>query len=154
MNEVPGQIFDSRTVINDPTIMALDQITYDNPAQAVDDADIQALPVACENSDTVLDSQNKNTVSFEHVFLNPRDGDESIAIAVPLSGQQHMFEAIRNLGHDMEREKTEEQGPEHPLIDPPLYTNRHLFFDLEDDTTAHDLPHIDPVSTIDLWCHH
>jgi len=87
MNAVPGQIFASRTVIDDPTIMALDRIACDNPAQAVDTADIQALPVACEQSNAVLDSQTTNTVSFEHVFLNPRDGDESIVIASPLSGQ-------------------------------------------------------------------
>ena len=75
MNAVPGQIFASRTVIDDPTIMALDRIAYDNPSQAVDTADIQSLPVACEHSDAVLDSQNTNTVSFEHVLLNPRDGN-------------------------------------------------------------------------------
>ena len=73
----------------------------------MDTADIQALPVDCENSDAVLDSQHTNTVSFEHAFLNPRDGDESIAIAGPLSGQKRMLEAIRNLGHDMEGETTE-----------------------------------------------
>ena len=55
---------------------------------------------------------------------------------------------------DMEGETTEEQGQEHPLINPPLDTNCHLVFDLEDDTTEDDLPHIDPVSTIDPWCHH
>jgi hypothetical protein len=44
MNAVPGQIIASCTVIDDPTIMALDRIVYDNPAQAVDTADIQALP--------------------------------------------------------------------------------------------------------------
>ena len=71
MNPVPGQIFASRTVIDDPTIMELDRIAYDNPAQAVDTTDIQALPVACENSDAVLDSQNTNTVSFKRVSLNP-----------------------------------------------------------------------------------
>ena len=41
MNSVPGQIFASRTVIDDPTIMALDRIAYDNPDQAVDTANIQ-----------------------------------------------------------------------------------------------------------------
>ena len=147
MHAVPGQIFASRNVIDDPTIMALDWIAYDNPAQAVDTANIQALPV-------VLDTQHTNTVSFNHVFLNPRDGDESIAIADPLSGQQRMVEAIRNLGHVMEGETTEEQGQEHPLINPPLNTNRHLVFDLEDDTTEHDLTNIDAWSTIDLWCRH
>jgi len=147
MHEVTGQIFASRTVIDDPTIMALDRIAYDNPAQAVDTANIQALPV-------VLDTQHTNTLSFDHVFLNPRDGDESIAIAGPLSGQQRILEAIRNLGHDMDGETTEEQGQEHPLINPPLDTNHHLVFDLEDDTTEHDLTNIDAVSTIDPWYHH
>jgi len=144
MHAVPGQIFASRNVIDDPTIMALDRIAYDNPAQAVDTANIQALPV-------VVDTQHTNTVSFDHVFLNPRDGDESIAIADPLSGQQRMVEAIRNLGHVMEGETTEEQGQEHPLINPPLNTNCHLVFDLEDDTTEHYLTNIDAVSTIDTW---
>ena len=106
INAVPGQIFASCNVIDDPTIMALDRIAYDNPAQAVDTANIPALPV-------VLDNQHTNTVSFDHVFLNPRDGDESIAIAGPLSCQQRMVGAIRNLGHDMEGETTEEQGQEH-----------------------------------------
>jgi hypothetical protein len=95
MNAIPGQVFASRIVIDDPSIMALDRIAYDNPAQAVDTANIPALPV-------VLDDQHTNTVSFDHVFLNPRDGDESIAIAGPLSCQQPMVEAIRNLGHGME----------------------------------------------------
>ena len=154
MNAVPGQIFASRTVIDDPTIMELDRIAYDNRDQAVDTLNIQALPVACEHSDAVLDNQNTNTVSFEHVFLNPRDGDESIATAGPLSGQKHLLEAIRNLGHEMEGETTEEQGQEHPHNDPPLDTNRHLVNDLEGDTTENDLPQIDPVSTIDPWhCH-
>jgi hypothetical protein len=147
MHAVPGQIFASRTVIDDPTIMALDRIAYDNPAQAVDTSNIQPLPV-------VLDTQDTNTVSFDHVFLNPRDGDESIAIAGPLSCQQRMVEAIRDLVHGMEGETTEEQVQEHPLMNPPLDTNRHLVFDLEDDTTEHYLPNIDAVSTIDLWCCH
>jgi hypothetical protein len=127
--------------------MALDWIAYDNPAQAVNTANIQELPV-------VLDTQHTNTVSFDHVFLNPRDGDESIAIAGSLSGQQLMLEEISNLGHDMDGETTEEQGQEHPLINPPLNTNRHLVFDLEDDTTEHDLTNIDAGSTIDPWCRH
>ena len=125
MNALSGQIFASRTVIDDPTIIALDWIAYDNPAQAVDTANIQALPVACEHSDAVLDSQNTNTVSFKHVFLNPRDGDESIEIAGPLTGEQRMLEAIRNLGHEMEGETNKEQAQEHPSDDPPLDTNRH-----------------------------
>ena len=54
----------------------------------------------------------------------------------------------------MEGETTEEQGQEHPLINPPLNTNRHLVFDLEDDTTEHDLTNIDAGSTIDPWCCH
>ena len=57
------------------------------------------------------------------MFLNPRDGNESISIAGPLSGQQCMLEVICNLGHEMEGETTEEQGQEHPLIYPPLNTN-------------------------------
>ncbi len=65
-----------------------------------------------------------------------------------------MLEAIRNLGHEMEWETTEEQGQEHPLINPPLNTNRHLVFDLEDDTTEHDLTNIDAGSIFDTWCHH
>jgi hypothetical protein len=147
MHAVPGQIFGSRTVIDDPTIMALDQIAYDNPAQAVDTSNIQPLPV-------VLDTQHTNTVSFDHVFLNPRDGDESIAIAGPLSCQQRMVEAIRDLGHGMEGETTEEQVQEHPLMNPPLDTNRHLVFDLEDDNNEHDLTYIDAGSIIDPWCRH
>ena len=98
--------------------------------------------------------QTLHPASFDHVFLNPRDGDESIAIAGPLSDQTRMLEAIRNLGHGMEGETTEEQGLEHPPNDPPLDTNHHSIFDLEGDTTEHDLPHIYPVSTIDLRCPH
>ena len=41
MNELPGQIFASRTVIDDHTITALDWIAYDNPDHAVDHSDIQ-----------------------------------------------------------------------------------------------------------------
>ena len=51
MNALPCQIFALHIVIDYPTIMALDPIAYDNQAQAVDHADIQALLAACENSD-------------------------------------------------------------------------------------------------------
>ena len=81
-----------------------------------------------------MDSQNKNTVSFEYVFLNPRDGDESIAIAGPLTGQQRMLEAIHNLVREMEGETTEEKAQEHPPEDHPLNMNCHLVYDLEGDT--------------------
>ena len=64
------------------------------------------------------------------MFLNPRDGDELIAIASPMSGQKCMLDAIRNLGHEVEWETTKEQAKEHPLDDPPLDTNCHLVYDL------------------------
>jgi len=46
-----------------------------------------------------------------------------------------MLESIRNLGHEMEGETTEEQGQEQPPNDPPLDTNQHLVYDLEGDIT-------------------
>ena len=65
-----------------------------------------------------------------------------------------MLDTIRDLGHEMDGETTKEQAQEHPPNDPPLDKNCHIIFDFEGDTTEHDLPHIDPVSTIDLWCCH
>ena len=64
------------------------------------------------------------------MFLNPREGDESIAVASLLSSEQRLLDAIRNLGHEMEGETTKEQAQEDPSDDPPLDEIRHLVHDL------------------------
>ena len=109
MNAVHGKIFASRTVIDDLTIMALDRIAYDNPAQLW-------IPQTFKHCLWLVKIvmlfwiAKIQTLYPSSMCLSLRDGDESIAIAGPLSGQQRMLEAIRNLGHEMEGETTKEQA--------------------------------------------
>ena len=108
MAALPGQLFDTQNVIDDDTLVQLDRVALGNPAHSVDHPDMQPLHDDQQN-DASLDIENGHPQSIDHVFLNPRNRDDSIAISrgVQQSAQEQILIAIRNLAPQV-MEKTEE----------------------------------------------
>ncbi len=79
MAALPGQLFDTWDVIDDDTLVQLDRVALGNPAYSVDHPDMQPLYDDEQNAASV-EIDNGHPQSIDYVFLNPRNGDESIAI--------------------------------------------------------------------------
>jgi len=76
------------------------------------------------------DEQNGHLQTIDHVFLNPRNGDPSIAISrgVQQSAQEQMLNTICNLAPQVEEETTEEHDMEPPSqneTEPPSRPNNN-----------------------------
>jgi len=80
MAALTGQLFDTRNVIDDDTLVQLDRVALENPEHSVDHPDMQPLHDDQQNAAS-LDIENGHPQSIDHVFLNPRNGDDSIAIS-------------------------------------------------------------------------
>ena len=71
MAVLPSQLFDIGQVITDDTAVELDRVAVGNPAQSVNNPDMQPL----------VDLQDIDKGSIDHAFLNPRSGDDAIVFS-------------------------------------------------------------------------
>jgi hypothetical protein len=105
MNVLPTQLFNGRQIIDNADIVALERIAVGNPAELLQQVDFQ-IPTTDVNRDfTVMDSE---LGSVDNVFLNPQDGDESIAITNgrPRSAEECVLDAICNISREGDGETT------------------------------------------------
>ncbi len=120
MNALPGQLFNGRWIIDNAGIVALERIAVGNPAESLQEVDFLQIPTNDINCDdvTVMDGE---LGSVDHVFLNPRDGEESIAItnSRPRSAEERVLDAICNIGREGDGETTNDPVRE-LLSDPSL----------------------------------
>ncbi len=116
-----ANFFDSREVIDDDTLVELDRVALGNPAHSVDHPDMHPLHD---------DEQNGHLQTIDHVFLNPRNGDPSIAISreVQQSAQEEMLNIVCNLAPQVEEDTTEQHDMEPPSqneTEPPSRPNNN-----------------------------
>ncbi len=67
MAALPGQLFDTREVIDDDTLVELDRVALGNPAHSVDHPDMQPLHDDEENAASV-EIDNGHLQTIDHVF--------------------------------------------------------------------------------------
>jgi hypothetical protein len=118
MNVVSRHLFDGRWIIYNADIVPLERITIGNPAELLQQADFQ-VPTTDVNRDlTVIDGQHG---SIDIVFLNPQDGDQSIAITngCPRLTEECVLDAICNIGRLGDGETTNDSVQE-LSSDPPF----------------------------------
>ncbi len=83
-----------------------------------------------EENAASVEIHNDHLQTIDHVFLNPRNGDESIAISrgVQRSAQEQMLNTIHNLAPQVEEDTTQQNDMEPPSqneTEPPSRPNKN-----------------------------